>query len=675
MENIVKWIQISDIHYQLKTQNFNTKQLREKLVGYLKGLKESVDVLILTGDYRYAPEGEENPTGVVEYIRDVAGAIHAEKIVTMPGNHDLTRGAVRDAVILQVRNNYNPEEGTFDPEILQQFLNGFVFYDSMHEILADSSEFEKNNPHTIAEMEKCNLLILNTALTAGEKDDEGNLIIGSSYLASAISKIKNDKPIIAVGHHGFEYLQNDEQRKCEKYLDNHNVRLYLCGHAHNAWFSSFGEKGKQITSGCLKQEDNSVYAGFSIGTLYENGTVKINSHKWDISEQDWFPDPSHNKEYSNLYDSTNIVTEEGEDEKEKPEKIENDLSICGYKLLGGLGVDGIKYIWKKKEEYIESLAFNRRLKRERNPSDSTTSAYTISTSIGCVLSNRKQQCQFCETGTRKFEGNLSAENIALQCIFMAQYDSNCPSYPEVRNNKREFAFMGQGEPGYNYLAIRQAIKLTDYAMERIGQEVSRYIISSCGISSFMPHLIEDIKHNVFKNKVTLHFSLHAINEERDRLMPINKEQNYQEFIKYCKMLNQVTGDKIGVGILMFNNYRITDGKKYSLTKKKLEEILNELDKDVFRIDLCTVNKNTVGNQHQLSNEKANELLKIVWEKGYEGKLFTSFGDSDQSGCGMLFSSIEDMEEAGATTIKQFNQSVELLNDAKSYMDQMLTKRD
>lgn len=42
---------------------------------------------------------------------------------------------------------------------------------------------------------------------------------------------------------------------------------------------------------------------------------------------------------------------------------------------------------------------------------------------------------------------------------------------------------------------------------------------------------------------------------------------------------------------------------------------------------------------------------------------------------MLFSSIEDMEEAGATTIKQFNQSVELLNDAKSYMDQMLTKRD
>lgn len=263
----------------------------------------------------------------------------------MPGNHDIIRSTVRNVVISQVRNNYNPEEGTFDIEILHQFLKGFVFYESMHKLLADSSEFEDNNPHTMPEMEKCNLLVLNTALTAGQKDDEGNLIIGSSYLASVISKIKNNNPIIAVGHHGFEFLQNDEQKMCEKYLDNHNVRLYLYGHAHNAWFSSFGEKGKQITSGCLKQEDNSVYAGFGIGTLYENGTVKISSHKWDISEQGWFADPSHDKEYSNLYDKISIVTEEGDDEEEKPEKKENDLSICGYKLLGGLGVDGIKYIW------------------------------------------------------------------------------------------------------------------------------------------------------------------------------------------------------------------------------------------------------------------------------------------------------------------------------------------
>lgn len=35
---------------------------------------------------------------------------------------------------------------------------------------------------------------------------------------------------------------------------------------------------------------------------------------------------------------------------------------------------------------------------------------------------------------------------------------------------REFAFMGQGEPCYNYLAIKQAILLTDYVMEKIDQK-------------------------------------------------------------------------------------------------------------------------------------------------------------------------------------------------------------
>ena len=216
--------------------------------------------------------------------------------------------------------------------------------------------------------------------------------------------------------------------------------------------------------------------------------------------------------------------------------------------------------------------------------------------------------------------------------------------------------------------------LTDYIMDRIDQKVSRYIISSCGITDFMPVLIEDIKNNVFKNKVTVHFSLHTINEERNTLMPINIDNSYLEFIKYCEMLFQVSGEKIGVGILMFNKYQTSDGKKYSLTKKKLEQILDILDKDVFRIDLCAVNKTSVGNQHQLSNEKARELLEVVQGRGYEGKLFTSFGDGERSGCGMLASVIDDIEEAGTGTIEQFNQSVELLKEAKEYLNRSLTEK-
>lgn len=672
MKLLMRWIQLSDIHFQTKNNTFNTLQLKTKLPEYLKNKIEGpIQALIITGDYRFAPEGEENPTKVVEYILNLAQSIgiSAEMIVTTPGNHDLIRDDVRTAVIEKIRKDYSPNNGKISTGMLTSLQAGFKFYNSMHEKLKDASSWD-TNPHTVIELEKCNLLILNTALTAGGDDDEGKLIIGSLYLDAAVSKIKNGKPIIAVGHHGFDFFNREEKKRCQKYFEQHNIRLYLCGHTHDSVFDSFGDTS-QANCGCLIQDDNSVYAGFNVGELYDDGTVKIQSHKWDSTINDWIYDPGHVKDYGKIYGCYEDVTDV---EKLTVSKVENKFSICGYRLLAGLGADGIKYIWKKQENYVESLAFNRRLKMESdNPNDKITSAYTISTSIGCNLSIRGQQCKFCETGTKGFHGFLRAEDIALQCIFMAQYDSNCSSYPQLKDNLREFAFMGQGEPGYNYPAIRQAILLTDYAMEKINQKVTRYIISSCGISEFMPGLISDIKNRVFRNKVTVHFSLHTIGEDRNELMPINIENGYEDFIKYCTILHKITGDKIGVGILMFNDYQLTKvkGKKYILNKSRLERILGVLDKDVFRIDLCTMNRTSTGTQHQLSHEKAREFLDYVKSKGYEGKLFTSFGDSDLSGCGMLSSSIEDMEEVGNATVLQFNHAIELLRESQSYVDSKL----
>lgn len=250
---------------------------------------------------------------------------------------------------------------------------------------------------------------------------------------------------------------------------------------------------------------------------------------------------------------------------------------------------------------------------------------------------------------------------------MAEYDSNCPSYPQVRTNMREFAFMGQGEPGYNYAAVKQAIIMTDYVMEQLGQTVSRYIISTCGVSGFIPSLIQDIKSGIFKNKVTIHLSLHDIDQERSEIMPINENDDYKETIEYCKALYRVTREKIGVGILMFDKYECKGIKSRTLTPERLEKILSVLDNEMFKIDLCTVNKTSAGKQkHQLSNETANQLHNVAEKKGFEVKLFTSFGDNQQSGCGMLSASTTDIEEAGNTTIKHFNTAVKLLLDAKKY---------
>lgn len=72
------------------------------------------------------------------------------------------------------------------------------------------------------------------------------------------------------------------------------------------------------------------------------------------------------------------------------------------------------------------------------------------------------------------------------------------------------------------------------------------VISTCGVTEFIQALTEDLKNSVFKNKITIHLSLHEIDEKRNELMPINNIYDYQEVIACCKKLYQVTNEKIGV---------------------------------------------------------------------------------------------------------------------------------
>ena len=249
----------------------------------------------------------------------------------------------------------------------------------------------------------------------------------------------------------------------------------------------------------------------------------------------------------------------------------------------------------------------------------------------------------------------------------------CQKYPNVNDHAREFAFMGQGEPGFNYSAVRKAIQLTDYAMEKLKQEVTRYIISTCGITDFMPSLISDIKNNVFKNKVTVHFSLHEVGHRRQELMPINDLFDYKEFIKHCKMLYQLNKEKIGVGIMMFDHYKpeSLDGKSYTLDQNRLKEILNVLDPTIFRIDLCAVNNTAAGRQHDTHYDAALGLMDYVKSMAFECKIFTSIGDAQEAGCGMLTSKKEAMDTPGVRTIEHYNKAVVLLQQADQAFSQQL----
>lgn len=671
MAKLFSWLHLSDIHFQPKSETFNDVRIRKSLPEYLKNLNLQCNAIFITGDFRYAPKKEETSAeDVCNYIRTISSAlcIGDDKIYIVPGNHDLERSTARGYFREGVLKDYKTNVGFIDSDVMASLSKDFVFYSSIQNTFKQGLKLGKDNPHSIIDIGPCYLLMMNTSLVAGSDNDSNHLIVGIKYLSNLLDNESINKPVICIGHHGFDMLEHNEKNQISKYLVEKGARLYLCGHTHENWQTPFYDNGEQINVGCMSQGTEDVKAGFSIGSLCDNGDVMIEMYMWDKSTKSWNKDEANSKNYEKLYEGYIGKAIDAITETCDVEQPNFPFKLKGYHLIGGLGCDGIKYVWEKDPGIIvESLAFNKRVRIDAKPEDEKISAYTISTSMGCQLSSFGKQCLFCQTGLNKYIP-ITAEDIALQCIFMAEYDSDCPSYTSVKDNYREFAFMGQGEPGMNYTQVKRAIQLSDIAMKMIGQKVVRYVISTSGITDFMPDLINDWKKSVFLNRVTVHFSLNAIDGERDKLMPINKMYNYKDFIGQCCNLYEITEEKIGVGILLMVDYKTKDGIYISLDAGKLKAMLAILDPKVFKIDFCTVNKTQQGGQRQLSNEEANKYLDIAKGMGFECKLFASFGEGEEVGCGMLTSSLNDLNKPGKTTMGHYAKAVELLMKAKAELD-------
>ena len=125
----MRFLQLSDIHFNEKSDGWSTRKLREELIPYLKGLNFSVDDLLITGDFRDArSKSDTSVTSVVEYIKEIAAAVQIEDvrhIHLIPGNHDRARKDGDIKRIEKIRQKYNAEHGRFPEDDLAYMLEQF----------------------------------------------------------------------------------------------------------------------------------------------------------------------------------------------------------------------------------------------------------------------------------------------------------------------------------------------------------------------------------------------------------------------------------------------------------------------------------------------------------------------------------------------------------------------
>ena len=674
----MKWLQISDLHIKQSASWSLMKSAYEKMLS-----KEKIDFILVTGDLHNYNDDDYSKTK--EFLNMIVSATKIDKnnLIIIPGNHDSQDFSAKTPLVDYVLKDDNKVDEYYKEN--QDDLNkAFEKYLEFYQNYFDNSSYVLKNVQLHTLNNKINIIALNTALISNG-DDHCQIIDSISFTELTVD---NNLPTIVIGHHLPSDLHESCRRVMIRVFTNLNVSAYFCGDLHKKEINSIENLSTSnkaipcIVCGKSTIDNNDTYSD-NCFMIYDNSddpcVVKLKLYEWDDDKKNFYVSERLNRDDGGytfpLYDNN--------DGNNTKKKISEPISVCenvkydkilklhGYVLLGARGIDGIKYIWKKNEKTVESLAFNKRLNSiSCDAIDNKTSAYTPSISHGCMLRVNECQCTFCETGHIKFLGYLTAEDIALQNIFMAEYDSDCTSYTHVRTNAREFAFMGQGEPGQVYQIIRKSILLTDHAMNSINQTISRYIISTCGICDFIPLLIKDINSGVYKNSISLHYSLNAIDDERDLIMPINKTYPYNDFLKECEMFYDCTKEKIAVSIIMFKGIA-KNGIEYNLTNEKLEKILEVLDPDKFRLDLRDFNSNKILKLKDRSNEEANNLLAIVENKGFEVKIFSCFGNSKSSALGMLASSCEGMSEPGETTKSHYETAIKLLNEAKLYVDKEL----
>lgn len=101
----MKFLHISDMHFDPQNDGEDTNLLREKFINYLEEKNIAVDELFFTGDFRHAlkqkdQQEEEVAQNACDFLMSIALSAVKDTsniyrhIHIVPGNHDLLRGDI-----------------------------------------------------------------------------------------------------------------------------------------------------------------------------------------------------------------------------------------------------------------------------------------------------------------------------------------------------------------------------------------------------------------------------------------------------------------------------------------------------------------------------------------------------------------------------------------------------
>ena len=231
----------------------------------------------------------------------------------------------------------------------------------------------------------------------------------------------------------------------------------------------------------------------------------------------------------------------------------------------------------------------------------------VSSQAGCM-----RHCEFCMTGRQGLHGNLTAGEIINQV----------KSLPE-RDSLTNIVYMGMGEPFDNFNEVMNSLDIItspwgfDWSPKRI-------TVSTIGI---VPAVRKFLKNSSCNLAISLHS---PFEDERKKLMPVEKAQPFKEIIKEIQMHDINRHRKISFEYIMFKG--INDSSRHVT---ELAKILGEIRCRVNLIHFHPIPGTSLKGVNLENMVKFRDELN---NKGIVATVRKSRGQDIAAACGLLSTS-------------------------------------
>jgi 23S rRNA (adenine2503-C2)-methyltransferase len=235
----------------------------------------------------------------------------------------------------------------------------------------------------------------------------------------------------------------------------------------------------------------------------------------------------------------------------------------------------------------------------------------VSSQVGCSLT-----CSFCATGRMKRVRNLDASEIFDQ-VWMV----NEQSIEHFGHPLTNIVYMGMGEPLLAYKNVMESIDLIT-SDKGLNMSAKRITISTAGIAKMIKRMADD------NSKVNLALSLHAADDEkRNRIMPINEQNNLATLMDAMEYYYRQTRNRISYEYITFQGFndQIEDAKK----------LVNLCKRFPVRVNIIEYNPIDGASFVKSSEDQIDEFARYLRDHEVMVTVRRSRGKDIDAACGQL----------------------------------------